>query len=102
MCDCSDEIADVDASARSEEPEIVEVPRLVPSAILKSYDLFSGDFVEAIRRDWTIFQYVIELCVARRTGSWSTGKNRSSEIVMSPTNRANTSRVLKHACASLA
>ena len=64
ICDCSDEIADLDTSARSEESEIVEITWLVSSAVLESHDFFGGDFVEGIRRDRTIFRYVVELCIA--------------------------------------
>ena len=40
----SDEMADVDTCVRGEEPQVVEVARLVASPILESYDLFRGDF----------------------------------------------------------
>jgi hypothetical protein len=44
----SHEMADVYARMRSQEPQIVEVARLVASPVLESHDHFGGDFVQAV------------------------------------------------------
>jgi hypothetical protein len=48
-------------SQRGEEPQIVKVARLVASPILKSDDLFGGDFVQAVHGDGAVLRYVLEL-----------------------------------------
>src|SRR5580658_5479457 len=73
----SDESADVDIRMRGQEPQIVEVPRLVASLVLKSHDLFGGDFVQAVHGDWAIFRYVLKLWIGAKNRKLFYRKNQN-------------------------
>jgi hypothetical protein len=59
----SDEVTDFDTCVRGEEPEIVEIARLVARSVLESYYFLGSNFVQTVHRDWAIFRYVLKLWI---------------------------------------